>query len=248
MTHHRSPRILARLVAIAVLVWTLPLAPAEQPRTNGPADSSEKKETQQPQWQELFNGRDLTGWEANTNPNSFSVEEGVLKVHGKSGMSHLFYVGETGNDVAFKDFELVLLARSEPNSNSGIFFHTDRELRGGKYLNKGYELQLNSSKKEKRKTGSLYGVVDLDESAADESEWFKVRLLVRGSQITVFINDNRVVDYHEPDNPKRSRKRAKRLLGPAGGAIAIQAHDPVSVFYFKSIRIREIPAQSQATR
>ena len=62
-------------------------------------------------------------------PKSFSVEDGVLKAHGKQGMSHLFYVNEAGKDVSFKNFELVVVSRSEPNSNSGIFFHTDRELR-----------------------------------------------------------------------------------------------------------------------
>ena len=88
-------------------------------------------------WCELFNGSDLTGWEANVRPGSFTVEDGLLKAHGKNGMSHLFYQGDTGEDVSFKDFELVAVVKSEPKSNSGFFFHTDRELRKGKYLNKG---------------------------------------------------------------------------------------------------------------
>ena len=36
-------------------------------------------------------------------------------------------------------------------------------------------MQLNSTVKEKRKTGSLYAVVDLAESPVDEAHWFKVR-------------------------------------------------------------------------
>lgn len=191
-------------------------------------------------WQELFNGRDLTGWEANLHPDSFSVEHGVLKAHGKNGMSHLFYVGDTGSDVSFKDFELVAVVRSDRDSNSGIFFHTSRELRSGKYLHKGYEVQLNSSKKEKQKTGSLYKVVQVKESPVDEKKWFTVRVRVEGKRIQVFIDEQRVVDYTEPENPKRERKRVKRLIDANGGAIAIQAHDPESVFYFKTIRIREI--------
>lgn len=191
-------------------------------------------------WLELFNGKDLSGWQANSHPESFTVEKGLLKAHGKNGMSHLFYVGEIGKDVAFKDFELVAVVRSEPNSNSGIFFHTNRELRGGKYLNKGYEVQLNNSLKEKRKTGSLYGIVDLDTSPADETKWFEVRLRVEGKRIQIFVEGKRVVDYTEPPKPTRKPARAKRLLDPSGGAIAIQAHDPNSVFYFKQIRIRKL--------
>ena len=38
-----------------------------------------------------------------------------------------------------------------------------------RHLAKGYEIQLNSTEKEKRKTGSLYAVVDLDKSPVDES-------------------------------------------------------------------------------
>ncbi len=195
-------------------------------------------------WLELFNGKDLTGWEANVHPGSFSVENGLLRAHGKSGMSHLFYVGDTGRDVAFKDFELIAVARSERESNSGIFFHTSRELRSGKYLHKGYEVQLNSSKKEKQKTGSLYQVVPVKESPVDETEWFTVRLRVEGKRIRVFIDDQQVVDYTEPASPRREPKRVKRLIDAKGGAIAIQAHDPNSVFYFKTIRIREISSEA----
>ena len=192
------------------------------------------------EWRDLFNRKDLSGWEANVYPESFSVEDGILKTHGKNGMAHLFFVGDTGKDVAFKDFELVAVVRSERNSNSGIFFHTGRELRNGKYLHKGYEVQLNSSKKEKEKTGSLYRVAPVKESPVDETEWFEVRVRVVGKRIQIFVNDKQVVDYTEPRNPEREPKRAKRLIDPNGGALAIQAHDAKSVFYFKQIRIREI--------
>ncbi len=191
-------------------------------------------------WCELFNGSDLTGWEANVRPGSFTVEDGLLKAHGKNGMSHLFYQGDTGEDVSFKDFELVAVVKSEPKSNSGFFFHTDRELRKGKYLNKGYEVQLNSAPKEKHKTGSLYAVVQVDESPVDETDWFQIRIRVEGQRIQVFVNDQQLVDYTEPANPEREPSRAKRLLDPSGGAIAIQAHDPNSIFYFKQIKIRRL--------
>lgn len=191
-------------------------------------------------WISLFNGRDLTGWKANLKPESFAVVDGLLKIHGRNGMSHLFYTGDDEKDDTFIDFEFEAEVRAEPNSNSGIFFHTDRELRNGKYLHKGYEVQLNSTAKEKRKTGSLYAIVDLDESPVDETEWFKLRFRVRARHVDVWLNDRQVIDYTEPDNPQRPASRAKRLIDPRGGAIAIQAHDPGSVFYFRNIRIRRL--------
>jgi len=137
---------------------------------------------------------------------------------------------------------LEVIARSEPNSNSGIFIHTDMTTTNAeRHLAKGYEIQLNSTAKEKRKTGSLYAVVDLDKSPVDESQWFKVRITVRGKQITIQLNDKTVVDYTEPENVVRPADRAGRKLNPEGGAIALQAHDPGSVFYFKSVRIRPLP-------
>ncbi len=98
-------------------------------------------------WVSLFNGRDLTGWTANTRPRSFSVVDGLMKVHGRNGMAHLFYTGDDDQDDTFVDFEFEAEVRAEPNSNSGIFFHTDRKLRNKKYLHKGYEVQLNSTAK-----------------------------------------------------------------------------------------------------
>lgn len=194
----------------------------------------------QGEWRDLYNGRDLTGWKANSFPENFTIVGGAIRAHGGAGMSHLFYVGDGDTFVPFVNFEFEAVCRGEPGSNSGIFFHTGHELRGGKYLNKGYELQLNSTDKEKRKTGSLYAVVDLDRSPVDETQWFTVRLRVDGKRIQVWLNGEQVQDYTEPDHPERQAGREQRLIDPKGGGIALQAHDPGSTFYFRSIRLREI--------
>jgi hypothetical protein len=141
----------------------------------------------------------------------------------------------------FKNFELEMMCRSEPNSNSGLFIHTDMTTRDkALHLAKGYEIQLNSSAKEKRKTGSLYAIVDLAKSPVDESQWFKVRVMVKDQRITIHINDQQVMDYTEPPGVQRPPERAGRVLSVDGGGIALQAHDPKSVFYFKDIRLRRL--------
>ncbi len=193
-------------------------------------------------WRDLFNGKDLAGWRANVMPESFTVVDGAIRANATKPSSHLLYVGEKKEgEESFKDFELEVETRSEPNSNSGIFIHTDMSAGGAAmHLSKGYEIQLNSSTIEKRKTGSLYAVVDLAQSPVDESKWFKVLITVRGQRITVAVNGQQVVDYTEPPNVERPKERAGRKLNPVGGAIALQAHDPKSVFYFKSVRIRPL--------
>ena len=194
-------------------------------------------------WIPLFNGKDLTGWKANTDPGAFTVTDGILTAHAThpENRGHLFTVGDDGELARFKDFELVVEAKGEPSSNSGIFFHTDMETRDGKlHLKNGYEIQLNSTEKEKRKTGSLYDVLDLSESPVDETKWFQVRVRVEGKRIRAWVNDKQTVEYSEPDNPERSPQRVGRLLNPNGGAIALQAHDDKSTFHFREIRIRRL--------
>ena len=195
-------------------------------------------------WQTLFNGKDLTGWRPNFYPDSWSVVDGTIRAHATTASSHLFYVGDKpeGEFVPYTNFVLELSARSEPNANSGVFFHTDYQAPNRQHhLANGYEVQLNSTEKEKRKTGSLYAVVDLAKSPLDESQWFRVRITVQGRHITVQLNDQTVVDYTEPDNVQRPPERAGRKLNPAGGALALQGHDPGSTFYFKDIRIKRLP-------
>ncbi len=196
------------------------------------------------EWVSLFNQSDLSGWRANNDPESFTVVDGVLRVQASGKTSaHLFYVGEQLDGFEpFKNFELEATVRSEPNSNGGIFVHTDMSIRdSAKHLAKGYEIQLNSSEKEKRKTGSLYAIVDRPESPVDETKWFDVRVVVNGKRIIIKINSELTVDYTEPEDVQRPPERAGRLFAEQGGAIALQAHDKNSVWYFKCIRVKRLP-------
>lgn len=197
-------------------------------------------------WIELFDGKSTKGWKPNADEGAYRVENGALRLqatHPKN-RGHLFYVGEDDELDLFRDFELEVVARGEPNSNSGIFFHTDWETRDRVlHLANGYEVQLNSTAKEKRKTGSLYDVVDLSDAVVDDTQWFTVRIRVENKRIQVWLNDRQTIDYTEPANvaEQRSEKRKGRILREEGGAIALQAHDENSVYYFRSIRIRSLP-------
>lgn len=190
-------------------------------------------------WKPLFDGKTLAGWKANTAPESFTVAGGAIRVRAVGPTSSHLFTTDT-----FTNFELEATCRAEPNANSGIFVHTDATPRPGTnklYLANGYEVQLNSSPKEKRKTGSLYTVVDLDKSPVDETKWFTVRIVVKGKRITVSIDGKQVVDYTEPADVVRSKALVGRRFRAAGGAIALQAHDPESVWYFKDIRAKRLP-------
>src|SRR5262249_39106609 len=129
-------------------------------------------------WREVVEGKDLTGGKWRWEAGAVTVLGGGVKGHGPepTNWGHVFFVGRRAEGLElFKNFELEAVVRGEPGANSGIFFHTDMETRDGKlHLKNGYEVQLNSSESEKRKTGSLYEVVDLAVSPVDESKWFTV--------------------------------------------------------------------------
>lgn len=196
-------------------------------------------------WLQLFNGKDLSGWKANVSPEAYSVVDGIMVVHDTSATirSHLFYVGDGREKfVRFKNFELKVISKGGEHSNSGIFVHTDfSERDSAKHLAKGYEVQLNNTDTDKRKTGSLYQIVDLDKSPVDDTRWFEMHIIVKGKQIAVNIDGKKVIDYTEPEHPERPESRKYRVLDPNGGAIAIQAHDANSTWYFKEIKIKRLP-------
>src|SRR6056297_2027175 len=74
------------------------------------------------EWQLLFDGRTLMGWQSSPdNPESFSIEDGAIKVKGER--AHLYYVGMV-EDSKFKNFELKAKVKTLPNANAGIYFHT----------------------------------------------------------------------------------------------------------------------------
>lgn len=185
-------------------------------------------------WSELINGTDLDGWRVNENPDSVTVKDGAIEVCGPR--AHVFYSGPVMNR-AFRNFELVASVRTEPNANSGLYFHTAFQESG--WPQKGYEVQINNSQSDWRRTGGLYGIEDLREPPAVDGEWFEMRVTVDGSRIRVAVHGKTVVDYVEPDDAQRPEHFAGRLLG--SGTFALQCHDPGSRVAFRSLKVRPLP-------
>ena len=189
------------------------------------------------EWVDLFNGKDLDGWKANENSGSFRIEEGALVCSGNRG--HLFYETEK----PYKNFELLAEIKTLPLANSGIYFHTS--FQETEWPETGYEVQVNNSHigannyRETKKTGSLYAVRNVHYNMVNDNEWFTLRVKVIENHVEVFVNDMKVVDYIQPENPWRSEEHKGRLLG--SGTFALQAHDVNSTVYYKSIRVKRLP-------
>jgi len=177
-------------------------------------------------WISLFDGKTLDGWKLSSeHPATFSVADGAIIAFGDR--AHLFYDGKAGNH-DFKNFEFKAKVMTTPGSNSGIFIHTAYQAEG--WPSKGYEIQVNNTHTDWRKTGSIYAVQDVKEAPAKDNEWFTQHIIVQGKKITVKINDKVINEYTEGENGKLS-----------SGTIALQGHDPKSKVFYKDIQIKLLP-------
>ncbi len=198
------------------------------------ACAASKKTTPEQEWIPLFDGKSLTNWKASENPSTFTVKDGAIVVHGPR--AHLFYEGPL-LDHRFKNFELQVRVMTTPGSNSGIFFHTAYQETD--WPTKGYEVQVNNTHTDWRRTGSLYAVDDVREVSVKDNEWYTETIRVEGKRITVKINDKTVVDYTEPEGIETTAGRAQKRL--SAGTFALQGHDPNSIVYFKEVLVKPLP-------
>ncbi|MBL0740387.1 3-keto-disaccharide hydrolase [Chryseolinea lacunae] len=177
------------------------------------------------EWISLFDGKTFNGWKANENKGTFTIADGMIVVHGDR--AHLFYEGAVMNH-NFKNFEFKVSVMTTPGSNSGIFIHTAYQEEG--WPSKGYEIQVNQTHTDWRKTGSLYAIQDVKEATAKDNEWYTESVTVQGKKITIKVNDKVINEYTEGENGKLS-----------SGTFALQGHDPKSKVFFKDVMVKPLP-------
>ena len=137
----------------------------------------------------------------------------------------------------FKNFELKAQVLCKPNSNSGIYFHTEFQDKG--WPDKGFECQICANGyKDPRKTGSLYAVKDVAEAPAKDDEWFDYHIIVKGKSVTTKINDKVIVEWTQTDDYVPKKGMEGRILG--SGTFALQGHDPGSRVEYKNIRVKPL--------
>jgi hypothetical protein len=90
-----------------------------------------------PQWRDLFNGKDLSGWvNVNTKPETWSIKDGMLICSGHP-------IGVMRSDKQYENFMLhVEWMHMEAGGNSGVFIFSDGTVPEGKQLPKGMEVQM----------------------------------------------------------------------------------------------------------
>ncbi|MGH7944241.1 MAG: 3-keto-disaccharide hydrolase [Opitutaceae bacterium] len=90
-----------------------------------------------PQFRDLFNGKDLTGWvDVNTAPDTWSVRDGLLVCTGKP-------IGVMRTEKQYENFILhIEWKHLQAGGNSGVFAWSDPAPAPGRNLPKGCEVQM----------------------------------------------------------------------------------------------------------
>ena len=161
---------------------------------------------------ELFNGKDLAGWDI-FGTELWYVADGVL--YCESGPDKRY--GYLATKEYYDDFDLTAEFRQESDGNSGLFFRSIIQERvrigwqcevapkgrdtGGIYetgvLNRGWLQQIPDEKEEILKVG----------------EWNTIRILARGGHITTWLNGTEMSNLEDKE------------IARGTGRIAIQIHD-----------------------
>src|SRR3954452_12665729 len=87
-------------------------------------------------WKQLFNGKDLTGWQ-HVDKGEMTVENGIIQTHG--GMGLLYW---TGGKISNSQLRVVYKMRDQ-NDNSGVYVRIPIEPREAWMpVYYGYEVQI----------------------------------------------------------------------------------------------------------
>jgi hypothetical protein len=199
-------------------------------------------QAQSGEWQQLFNGKDLTGWK-HVGPGSHRVEDGLIKSEG--GMGLLYWTGgKLGNCVIHVEYRM-----RDHNSNSGVFIRIPLEPREEWMpVHYGYEVQIDNEPEKSNEddyhiTGTLYSLTKpLAKPGKPGPEWNTMEITLDGPRTIVVLNGVKVTDYKEGDPVPARKFPFEPQLGPRPleGYIGLQNHSDTDVVFFKSVAIKKL--------
>jgi len=165
---------------------------------------------------QLFNGKDLTGWQNGGNPRAvWKVEGGIIV--GRTPAPATVLVSTKSN---YKNFHFRITTMLSENSNSSQNFRNYRVFIGG------------TNPAEFGKTGELHKGGDILIKAPGvmlkPGEWFTQEIIARGNRISVLVNGKMVVDYEEKAGPPVAARFELMCRGD-------------STVRFKRIEVKELP-------
>lgn len=197
---------------------------------------------QKSEWEPLYNGKDLTGWE-HVGPGRFVIEDGILKAEG--GMGLLWY---TGKKLGHAVVRVVYKPAAAPHGgNSGVFIRIpEKPTEPWMPVNKGYEVQIDDTGDDHHVTGTLYSLTQAAARPGKAGEWNTLEITLDGKTTIVTVNGTRVTEFVEgqPVPPKVKSYEPDRGPRPEIGYIGLQNHGEKDTVYFKEISVKPLAAHA----
>jgi len=143
------------------------------------------------QYQPLFNGKDLTGWEPSGGA-KWEVIDGMLV--GTQGQNNA--PGDLFTKESFRDFELICTYRTEWPCNSGIWFRYQSPSRA-------YQADILEWKDPVCYSGTLYCpgkmfiAMNQDKSLVNRDGLNTMKVRAEGDHLQIWINGHKVADVHD---------------------------------------------------
>lgn len=185
-------------------------------------------------WQPLFNGKNLEGWESVGDGLWTVMRDGTLLGQRKLKSVHQAWLYTKKE---YTNFDLELEYWTRYGGNSGVSI---RDSSRGKYSvgsawvadktpsHIGYEIQIISGEEGHFPTGSIYLFQAAPAGQAIENDWNRMTIESRPDRIRVKLNGKQVAEHAgDPGRPK-------------SGPIGLQLHDGNSVVMFRNIRMRVV--------
>ena len=193
------------------------------------------------EWRQLFNGKDLAGWEQ-VGPGKFVVEDGKLKTEG--GMGMIIYPAEKFGDAVIR----VVYTVKDNDCNSGVFIRLpNKSTDPWVAVNTGYEVQIDNGTRhvggDYHCSGVLYSLTKaMSHPQKKPGEWNEMEITLDGPRTIVFLNGQKVTDYTEGESVAEKTRSFEPDRGPRplSGYIGIQNHDSLSTAWFKEIAVKPL--------
>lgn len=180
-------------------------------------------------WVQLYNGKDLSGWN-NVGNEQWVVQPGGV-LHGKAVTKGYGYL-ETQK--TYKDFTLSLRFKCEGTGNSGVYFHTKFKP-GTADVSEGAQFEIDC--RVGQHTAGVYGFGRAwivwpspdKETVVRQGEWNDMTVTVIGNRYISRLNGVDMVDFTDPRAPFLE------------GSIALQLHSGgEGNMVFRDIYVRDL--------
>jgi hypothetical protein len=189
------------------------------------------------EWKQLFNGKDMSGWE-HVGPGKFSIENGMLKTEG--GMGLLWYTPEKIGNATIR----VVYKLTHKEDNSGVFIRIpEKPTEPWMPVNKGYEVQIYEPGDDYHCTGVLYSLTKaMARPYKPLGDWNTLEITLDGPRTIVVLNGVKVTDYTEgqPVPPKVKEYEPDRGPRPNSGYFGLQNHGEGAEVYFKEVATKAL--------